>query len=418
MKQFIKLYYFFIWGNHPALALAEVLATLNRWHIRSRVVGVSVEAGIIEVRQYLPEVFIEQLGGTIKLGRIIDKVALKELTADYLANILLQNQTGKIIFGLSQYRLHNLSKLFPQSEFERLGKSIKHSLRGNHKVRWVVSRQLNLSSVVVKKNRLIDEGEELVLLLSKKNIWLGRTIAVQPFEEYSRRDYGRISVDPRSGMLPPKLAQMMLNLSGANPKDIILDPFCGSGTILQEALMMGWHHVVGSDSTKKAISDTKQNTTWLKKRYGLRRSIIRLFQSDARNLSEHLQGSYITAIVTEPYLGPALKRIIDEELAEKIRNKLEALYLLAFIDFKKYLKERGRVVMVWPVFILSRARGGAVFINLFSELQKEGFCLLRPFNTELSRYKMGGVTPRGTLIYGRPKQKVWREIVVFEHKEE
>ena len=58
--------------------------------------------------------------------------------------------------------------------------------------------------------------------------FLGQTLVVQPFKVLSKRDFGRPARDDHSGMLPPKLAQIMINLARRND-DIstktILDPF-------------------------------------------------------------------------------------------------------------------------------------------------------------------------------------------------
>ena len=121
-------------------------------------------------------------------------------------------------------------------------------------------RSPTLSSVVVEQNKLTTaQGAEIVIVQFDKKLFLGKTIAVQPFKELSFRDYGRPARDDYSGMLPPKLAQIMLNLSGAKPADTILDPFCGSGTILTEAMLMGYQDLVGSDVSSKAIEDTGKN---------------------------------------------------------------------------------------------------------------------------------------------------------------
>ena len=54
-----------------------------------------------------------------------------------------------------------------------------------------------------------------------------------------------------------------------NEKGLILDPFCGSGTVLQEALLMGFTQVAGTDLSPKAITDTKENIAWIKEKYNL-----------------------------------------------------------------------------------------------------------------------------------------------------
>jgi tRNA (guanine10-N2)-dimethyltransferase len=55
-----------------------------------------------------------------------------------------------------------------------------------------------------------------------------------------------------------KLSRAMVNLSGLNEKEILCDPFCGSGTILLEAESMGIHSI-GIDFDKKMCNIAKKN---------------------------------------------------------------------------------------------------------------------------------------------------------------
>ena len=43
---------------------------------------------------------------------------------------------------------------------------------------------------------------------------------------------------------------------------LILDPFCGTGTVLQEALLAGYD-VVGTDLSQKIVDYTTENLSWL-----------------------------------------------------------------------------------------------------------------------------------------------------------
>ena len=87
---------------------------------------------------------------------------------------------------------------------------------------------------------------------------LAQTEAVQPFEQFSARDFGRPGRDDLSGMLPPKLAIIMINLAQTPLNSILLDPFCGSGTILSEAVLLGYTNLIGTDISEKAIADSKK----------------------------------------------------------------------------------------------------------------------------------------------------------------
>lgn len=70
------------------------------------------------------------------------------------------------------------------------------------------------------------------------------------------RDYGRPARDARVGMLPPKLAQIMLNLSVKDEKSgTVLDPFCGTGVLLQEAALAGFDFI-GSDIEPRMVEMT------------------------------------------------------------------------------------------------------------------------------------------------------------------
>jgi 2-polyprenyl-3-methyl-5-hydroxy-6-metoxy-1,4-benzoquinol methylase len=100
---------------------------------------------------------------------------------------------------------------------------------------------------------------------------------VQDIEAYGARDQARPARDARVGMLPPKLAQTIINLAAGRPETrmdkhwdsadglgrfMVLDPFCGTGVILQEALLMGYS-VYGSDIEPRMAEYTKKNLQWL-----------------------------------------------------------------------------------------------------------------------------------------------------------
>ena len=111
----------------------------------------------------------------------------------------------------------------------------------------------------------------------------------------------------QSGMLPPKVAQMLINLSGLTTNHLLLDPFCGSGTILAEAARMGFEHLAGSDISTQAVADTRENIYWLIRTSHLPAPVINLQISDVRKVTEKFSANSVDGIVTEPYLGPPLR---------------------------------------------------------------------------------------------------------------
>ena len=271
------------------------------------------------------------------------------------------------------------------------------------------------------------------------NAMLAKTCAVQEFEEYSERDYGRPRRDPKSGMLPPKLCKIMINISRAKPDDILLDPFCGSGTILQEAILLGFKNVIGCDISEKAVDDTKKNMEWLNNELRIRNHEsgifpspvpaaagapspaagrgnfqgedffssspspwtgegggeggIKVFQADVRELTKHIQRADV--IVTEPYLGPALRGNETMVDINKIKTELERLYIDAFREFSKILEKDARIVIVMPVW---KTQDAFIRMNIGKDIQNIGYVNMNPEE----------------LLYGRSDQRVVREIVVWK----
>jgi len=389
--------YFFVLGNNPTLSLAELSAVLPCQDGAL----ISNEVFIWETgNEIVPEKLIKVLGGIIKIG-VFEKTAPNQanLIDPMLAicNKASQKTTGKFNFGISNYGQQSLP-------VEAIGLTLKKKLK-EHEIssRLVTSQGKTLSSVVVEQNKLLTKGVEIVLAADGGKILVGRTLAVQDFKNLSKRDFGRPVRDDRSGMLPPKVAQIMLNLAEIkNFNGIVLDPFCGSGTILQEALLLGFTKVAGTDLSSKAIADTKENIAWLKNKYGLEGAKTDIFIKNVIKLSESFKPESVEAIVCEPYLGPQ-RGWSDMKLVKK---ELEDLYSQALREFSKILKPHGRVVMIWPKFF------GDKQIN--PDYYK--FEIKNSLPEEWKKWPGVKVTERNTIVYGRAGQKVFREIVVLEKK--
>ena len=406
--------YFFVLGSNPALSVAEICASIKT-DVPAKLLAGTVL--VLEIPATDAKKLIKRLGGTIKIGVIHAEVNRHDnkKTKEEIINVLDKNlnereDSNKFCFGLSYYGKNNFPS-FP------IGLAIKKDLRANGvSCRLVTSKEKVLSSVVVEQNKLVADGAEIVLIEESNSLFIGQTEAVQPFKELSYRDFGRPGRDDKSGMIPPKLAQIMLNLSG-KIKDhceettkpcfnaVILDPFCGSGTILTEAGLMGVKHIFGADISEKAIQDTKINVKWIKENIESSLINFQLFTAPVENISQVIKEKSVDAIVTEPYLGPQ-RGFVNIRLVTK---ELEQLYSEALAEFKKILKPDGIVVMVFPAFVM-KSESQVDFI----EPDLNGFEIINPLPENLiSRFK---ITSRGTIIYGRTEQKVWREIVVLKIK--
>lgn len=98
----------------------------------------------------------------------------------------------------------------------------------------------------------------------------GRLVAgLRLSTENMRQHHGRS--EERHGALRPVVASAMVQLAGA-PSGWLLDPCCGSGTILSEALAEGWY-AHGLDSDSDAVRVSTRNAPQARVEHG-----------DARNL--------------------------------------------------------------------------------------------------------------------------------------
>lgn len=392
--------YFFIFGNHPRLALAELATVLENVRFLFEGAYAIVES---EGELDLPELQ-GRLGGVVKCGVVLKNTSRASFFDDAYQRIR-ETARGdeKFFFGISAYGVS-----LPVFD---MGLSLKKLLKDEgFASRLVTSKNATLSSVVVKTNKLITEqGIEFVIMGNKDELLLCETRAVQPFAEFSARDYGRPARDAKSGMLPSKLARTMINLAclpvgmARVPKDeTILDPFCGSGTILQEALLTGYAHVIGSDVSDQAIVATKKNLAWLSSITPTERfASAKLITADARSIHTNLSPHSVDAIVTEPYLGPPQTGRESQRDLEHTVLELEKLYDSALKAFHGILKPSGRVVIIFPIIRNMR-------LSLPSRFQSLRFMRDPAFETFYDD------ASRGSFVYQRPGQKVRREIFIIQ----
>lgn len=423
--------YAFILGRVHTLSIAELFAAMENpdsgFNIQGsvQVLDASPEVVIIESEHPLPVENIQRrLGGIIKILKIIDQVKKREQDSinfalknyfkpSVLKKDFLQEYKGKIQFGISVYLLDMSVQAF--GEPKRLGMMIKNTLTDSGmSVRLVLPEfnSLALASVVVTKNLLLSKGAEICVLASSEVLYLAKTCSVQDFEDYGRRDYQRPVRDEKQGMIPPKVAQIMLNLAQRKPGETILDPFCGIGTIVQEGLLLGFK-MLGSDINKIAIKGSETNLEWFRNRYKIAPGKYHLEIADATKIGSLVKAQSISAIVTEGTLGPVYSTYPKEAEIKKNFKDLQQLYEIAFKGFAELLVSGSRVVMCVPAY--RKNRDSYEMIPSLDFIEGLGYNLVaivpESVKSSLSFLKL---TSRNTAIYDRKDQIVAREIIVFE----
>jgi tRNA G10 N-methylase Trm11 len=422
--------YFFILGSNAVLSSAEIIALLDgRYFTITATYKHALIVDAVEGQKLNVEQMMSRLGGTVKIGEIIeeDLDIIPDVIINKCSEYLLGREDvgGKLVFGYSVYSLNAESPARHAAtvfgKVKRVGMIVKKRLNeAGRNARWVTNKQgSDLSSVIVAKNDLIEYGAEFVVLAKGDKFHLGVTKIVQPFEEFSQSDYGRPERDTVQGMLPPKLARIMVNLIHVSRelKDLkLLDPFCGSGTILSESLKVGFTHIIGSDKNKVAVESTQKNLDWMSDHWleAHPEFTFDLRVSDAREIGNLLPAASVDAIVTEPYLGPPMKGRESRGQMQKQLHELSRLYRESLTNWRKCLKPGSPVVIALPVYIYGLEKHG---ISL-KEILPKGYSPdpLMP-SMMLSRLGTKETKNRG-LLYGRLKQHVWREIIRLRYEPE
>ncbi|MEK9159318.1 MAG: DNA methyltransferase [Patescibacteria group bacterium] len=392
MKNILK-HYIYQTGHGKGLAKAEIEALMSH----PDAILDEVEDGFV-VEGFLPDAkaALNGMGGIVRICEVLQTgPAGMPLNFEQWLTQALESEfkgyKGKMRYGLSMH---------PKNE-----KTIKTLLIGAKKavkelgnVRFVNKDFQNLSSVQAWHEHLLERGAvELHLFKSDTKWYLARTLAIQDFEWYSKRDFGRPSKDAKNGMFPPKLAQILINLAQPAQGATIVDPFCGSGTVLQEAVLMG-HPAWGMDLELSMIRDTKLNLDWLmeQREFGEEKMPYMTMQADATELTAGDLPPPPFCIVTETWLGPRLTKMPTPDELKLIQDSVEELLEKFFANLKKITKEPITVVFTAP---FHKERNDRHFLpNLPAILKK--YTTIVP----LSEHE------RPSFFYERKDQNVAREI--------
>ena len=389
--------YLFCLGTAADLAACEIHHVLAREGQSPETYSLQDDILQIDSSQPLDTPYLmSQLGGTIKIAEIIQTTA--DIGYEQLAVILSKQGPKLRDFGVSVYGKRQLPivKWLQQIKTALEQKGIK--------ARYVLAKEQQLSSVVVKKQKL---QEYILFFDSQKSEWLiAATLVVQDVDAWSARDYSRPFADPKSGMLPPKVARMMVNISLPQlPNPMIYDPFCGMGTILAEGLLMG-ATVYGSDYLDPVVQKAQANITWLQKTYPqTNEKNVSVFVADATHKTEHIAKNTLDAIVTEPFMGAPFemrgttlyhkRREVNVKTVENMTKGLEKLYIGAFRNWHGLLKDKGKICIVLP-HIQYQNRHYSVK-KLVDNCERLGYTL-----------------SEGPYMYARPQAIVKRYIYVFK----
>lgn len=338
--------YFFEAGSFPDLSYTELLTTFESFHLKKDIVHrFSPQIFLVksnDVSAELLEKIFKRLGGFIRYGEIIDDLD------SFLTSFTTHE--GKVVFGISVLGVEsNLSQ-------KKLGNSIKEGLKEfGISSRFIApsKNEKSLNYGQIQYNHILRKGFELCILNNGKEEIYGKTVLVQNVEEFAKRDLDRPYTDMEMGVLPPKLARMMVNFTALN-SGIIWDPFCGSGTIPMEAAVLGFNFLA-SDIDSNAVHHTEENIKWLDKEGLIDDIFYESFRLDVsqpdHEIVKKLKNTDLSGIVCEPFMGVAQKRELAEINAEKLLDDVKSLYRALFKLIDEKIEKRGiKVVIIIPSY--------------------------------------------------------------------
>ncbi len=385
-----------ILGRQPELGLAE----LESLYGSNNITTYGRQACLINLD--VSKIDFPRLGGTIRIARI-----LTELPSSNWSDIekyLIDNTPahaekvdGKLVFGLSAFGVRVSPKQVAKTAL-LIKKAVKNS---GHSVRMVPHKTAELGSAVVLYNKLTKgHNWELLVISDGKSAYLAQTSSIQDIDAYAERDQMRPMRDAKVGMLPPKLAQIIVNLSvngSHESKQLILDPFCGTGVLLQEAMLMDYD-IFGTDLEPRMIQYTIDNLNWLDTKYPEHGDYRKIEIGDAAN--HKWKGARpITAVACETYLGQPLSSLPTSEHLSKIMYEVNLLHHKFLENIGSQIDSGTRLCLAVPAW-----RGKREFLHLpvLDHLEELGYTEVE-FEHVSNQY----------LIYHRENQVVGRKLLVI-----
>lgn len=400
-------------GRQPALGIAELESLFGASSVRP----VGTEAALVSLPY--TDIDFARLGSSIKLGEVIavleqaNWASLEKYLYKLGAMITKDLPEGKIQIGISAYGFD----ITPQKLLAN-GLTLKKVLKkAGRSVRLTPNNEPALSSAQIIHNHLTGErGCELLFIRDGGNkIIIGRTRAVQDIGDYTRRDRERPKRDARVGMLPPKLAQTIINLATGQiledgkttttpdttgqQQATILDPFCGTGVILQEAMLMGYS-AYGTDLEPRMVDYSEKNLEWLKTVYDLPSANYQLEQGDATG---HTWQPAPNVVACEGYLGQPFTAFPAEE---KLRDVMQTCNQIAK-GFLKNIHDQitpgTRLCVALPAW--QKKPSEFLHLGVLDSLEDLGY-------NRISFEHAGNQD----LIYAREDQIVARELLIITRK--
>jgi len=390
--------YIAILGRQPALGMAELEAVYGAPNTR----WFSDQTAIVETDTFS----IDRLGGAQKSGQVVAElrgdwrqVSMK-IVQEY--SQLWAKHEGKITLGISAYGFGSTNP----RDIQKTGIVLKQKLKNSGvSLRLIPNPEAALNTATAHHNKLGLSPNKVELLVVRNRdgkVIVAESTGTQNITAYTKRDQNRPKRDAFVGMLPPKLAQIMINLAehGEIPDEQaktlrLLDPFCGTGVVLQEAALLGYQ-VYGTDLADKMIDYTRANLEWLAQTHHVN-THVDLHQADARTAQWQQP---INVVACESYLGQPFSAPPSPSKLTEVRGNCNQIISEFLKNIGTQLASGTPLCVAVPAWRSSD--GSFTHLPLINSLDQLGY----------ARHQFKNIKD-SDLLYYRENQVVARELLVL-----
>ena len=362
--------YFFVFGRNPALSYAELVAYMQTRGVKFTKVFFERNILIVEFEQD-PNLDIQEFGGIIKMGRVQFKGEMKNFEIFMAEDELIESD--KFTYSVLGHSVEDLLS----DKFKR------------EKRKAMLKRGRRMLSLQNDETILIPNADiEFFSYDIDGKIYFGKVEQDYSYSEIKERDMKK-PIRRESLAISPRLAKILVNLAQVHEGGLLLDPFCGVGGILQEALIKKIN-CYGLDKDLDAIESARKNLRWMEQRYELDAS-YKLVNVDSRKAPN----IKVDGVATEPDLGELVRDKPSDKKAQEILKGFETLFVAVLKRIREIKKPGAKIAATMP-FIRKHS------VDLAKICEKTG----------LKLSKLEGV--EFPIKEYRDEQFIGREVVIFE----
>jgi len=331
--------YLFLLGRDFKLSKLELIIYLKTLNIKYSIISDHEKYILINFFQKINlNKVITDLGGITRISKIFHKS--EKIDSNFI-NYLDLDTPKKFNYSVSSIDIDDKEIESVLVILKDYYKSIK-SKAVYKKPRKFKSERLTIVNPDNYFSWKLDNGFELFVIKEKNIYYFGKTVASSSSKENRFKDTNR-PFRKNLHTTSFRLARIMVNLLGLEKNKTILDPFCGTGTFLIEALIRNYN-VIGVDKNNEMADISLKNLNWAQKQFNFNNT-YKVITGNSTKIKFKAD-----ACVSEPFMGPFLDNLPNTFRAQKIVSNLSVLYSDLFENLNLNLKKNAIVVFVLPEF--------------------------------------------------------------------